>query len=90
MIYRYKKNKLWKNRYVSVRDYIVRKCYENKDDLIIYFKNKKMIIKNDDLLKFKNTTKDIFCSKQNTSKHRKYRLFDYVFKPIKENKLFDL
>lgn len=74
---RTKVEKLYLNKYVSVRDYIVKEALQKGENLIIYFNDGYMVVKHKDLSKGRTDPQ------QNFSKFDKkpYHLVDFLWKP---------
>lgn len=68
------------NGYVSVRDYIVKKCREMNEDLIIYFGNEKMVLSPDELDCAIQLNPKTIQSKFGGS----YKLYDFKWSPDKK------
>ena len=82
----YKAKKLFGN-IASVRDYIVNQAIDNGEGLRIEYKGKAMMLSPDDLVaSVFQCHKTKFKSKYAGGKD--YELYDFIFKPDQENKLF--
>lgn len=69
--------------HVSIRDYIVEKCLQKKQGIVVNFKEKSMTILYEQLKNYKQLTKDSFQSK---FKNITYKLYDFPFIPDELNK----
>lgn len=71
----------------SVRSYIVHKCMELSEPLVILFKSEKMTVSPDELGDFKILSNQLYHSKFN-GQH--YKLIDYEFIPDNDKNQLDL
>lgn len=67
--------KLWNGK-ASVRDYIVKKCLESMEPLVVFYQGKKMTITPDRLVNYTTWNKRTFNSKFGK---KSYSLFDFTF-----------
>jgi|TARA_R100000789_G_scaffold1118_1_gene3894 hypothetical protein len=74
---RYKVKKLF-NGFASIRDYIIKKCVDSENDLIIEFEDKKMTVPLSKLDNPFQLHEREFVSKYDGSK---YKLYDFKFIP---------
>lgn len=79
-----KVNKLWLGKYVSVRDYMAKKCINKGEDLEIIHGDESMIIPLSQIAEGR-LNQDEFISKIDK---KKYKLIDYSWKPTRIQKLF--
>ena len=68
--------------HVSIRNYIVEKCLQKKQGIVVKFKGKSMTIPYEQLKNYKQLTKDSFQSK---FKDTTYKLYDFPFIPDELN-----
>jgi hypothetical protein len=67
--------KLWNGK-ASVRDYIVKKCLESMEPLVVHYQGKTMTIPPDRLVNYTTWNKRTFNSKFGK---KSYALFDFTF-----------
>lgn len=67
--------KLWNGK-ASVRDYVVKKCLESGEPLVVRYQGKTMTIRTDRLVNYTTWNKRTFNSKFGK---KSYSLFDFTF-----------